>query len=473
MEAVGTIACVLSAIELSTQILKTFEEACDSGDDKYLPFRHVIKELKVVNSLVDESLKTLRNMGDENPLSQSSGVMKRDTRGMYSNLANKNYQQLTSSLASPLLKTYSILLRSNSKTKRRTLWTDAICIHQEDISNRYLQVKSMSAIYSSASGHLAPLETLEGYKEGWFPAQGPGGYYRDTCTKLLSTDSDNRGVSANLLPFDIERTGSDFVFIFRDGGNFLLDAYSPGINACKETKTINPAAVSGSFLARRRWALQETVLAQYIWTKTTAVGFRPLLRDLPCWIPITTGGIVSFGTGILQRSTRKVKRVTIDLLRSPRRLQIGLSIGFMPLVAANPVRQEAAHHQEGIGQTDFGEVYQATLRSWIFDKDFPHSPEGIMAGTSLCTLVIAAAYSARRHDRYQKSFLATGLFLSSAVGLVFGRNIKDLVFRYLFIGGCISMLISIYYHERCMEISPRDDQRLKHGSVREKANSGA
>ena len=108
------------------------------------------------------------------------------------------------------------------KIGKTRLWVDALCINQEDLTERSQQVRLMRQIYSRAKEVISwvPCDTWNPY--------GFGGYSRskgDAIESLIKNKFVGKGTKTRLLPFEKqgEKTGNGRV---RDGWEVIHDFFS-------------------------------------------------------------------------------------------------------------------------------------------------------------------------------------------------------------------------------------------------------
>lgn len=206
--------------------------------------RTSVKYFKNQRRVVDGYSHMSRVICDGVSTRQSSGFAE-GLVGMYASLSRKQ-NVLISLIESPLLGTYHTLLQSSSLAEQH-LWIDALCIDQNDISERSSQVKDMLAIYSMVSEVLAWLGEPKEHKELLGSGVELGDCHGSASLELLSADTNNCGILVKRLwdlkicvEFGIKRPKSAFLFAAGVGlelhsGVFRLEFPPAGISVCKRT----------------------------------------------------------------------------------------------------------------------------------------------------------------------------------------------------------------------------------------------
>jgi hypothetical protein len=83
---------------------------------------------------------------------------------------------------------------------------------------------------------------------------------------------------------------------------------------------------------------------------------------------------------------------------------------------------------------------------WLHEVETVSNPEALLIACFLCTAFTVFLVAIRRQDHYQKYFFAGGFALSAIAGANRSGNMQDFVFRYLFVGLNMYLLLSFLYH---------------------------
>jgi len=88
------------------------------------------------------------------------------------------------------------------------------------------------------------------------------------------------------------------------------------------------------------------------------------------------------------------------------------------------------------------------IKPWQHDVETAISPEILLVACFLCTCLTVLLFTFRHRDKCQKYFLTAGILLSTIAGAAYSEGAQDFIFRYLFFGANLSLILSTFYHAK-------------------------